>query len=311
LNHNDAPGGSSQRSASPELTAVRERYELAAPTASEPGVRIVKVTLDGVPCLSAQPRHPTGTAMYLHGGGYATGSAQSSAAFGARLAATSGAQIVLVDYRLAPEYPFPCALEDSLRVYAALLDGKVPGGSRVNEAQFESLAIVGDSAGGGLAAATVLAAGRSGLPGPVGLVLFSPLLDLTLQSGTYLTRSSSDQLVSRDAVQITAERYLQGRVPSDNPLASPLFAHIEDFPPTLLHASSAEVLLDDTLRFSRALALAGIEVELHVKPHLPHVWPICQPELEQSVSTVQRTGAWLRSLWAESRGPACQSNRSI
>jgi acetyl esterase/lipase len=198
----------------------------------------------------------------LHGGGYRLGSSDRSTPFATRLARAAASIVVVVDYRLAPEHPFPACLHDAARVYEAAMEDS------------DTTVVVGDSAGGGLAASLVVAAAMSGVPLPAGLVLLSPWLDLTCAAGTYATRAESDQLFSVASGHQLAALYLQGHDPCD-PLASPAFATLDSsWPQTLVMASTDEVLLQDSLDFTTALALAGVRVTAIFEPERPHVWPI-------------------------------------
>ena len=177
----------------------------------------------------------------------------------------------MVDYRLAPEHPFPAALHDAVGVVVELARHEPEG-----------VVVAGDSAGGGLAAAVVAAAVGSGRPVPAALVALSPWLDLACTAGTFTSRAESDQLFSLASASAAAELYLQGHDPAD-PLVSPLWADLASFPPTLVLASEAEVLLDDALALVAGLARAGRVVEAHLVPDLPHVWPTLLPDHPESV----------------------------
>jgi acetyl esterase/lipase len=259
------------RPAPPDLVARRQAMAGLAGTAPDvAGVAVEEITVGGVTVVRCRPDGARGRVVYFHGGGYRLGSARHSAGFGARLAGAAGATVDVVEYRLAPEHPFPAALRDGAAVYDALID-----------ADPAPPVVAGDSAGGGLAAALVVAARRSGRPRPAGLLLLSPWVDLTVSAGTYRTRADRDQLFSATSASDAAELYLQGHDARD-PLASPVFAEVADWPPTQLFAGGEEVLLDDALALTGALARAGVSVEAHVVAGMQHVWPTLFPDLAES-----------------------------
>jgi monoterpene epsilon-lactone hydrolase len=239
-----------------------------------PGTTAQDESIGGVACVVCRPAAPTSTVVYLHGGGYRLGAARSWVSFATSLAAAADTQVVIVDYRLAPEHPFPAALHDAAAVYEALQSDHVG-----------PLFVAGDSAGGGLAIALTVAAGQAGLPLPDGLIALSPWADLTLRSETFATRAESDQFFPRDSAAEAAESYLQGADPLD-PLVSPLLADLANFPKTLLFAGGAETLLGDGLSLSHALVTAGASVEAHFPAGMQHVWPTLFPELPESIDAL-------------------------
>ena len=204
------------------------------------------------------PGPPTAIVLHLHGGAFRTGAPETVAPFAAALAARCMVTVVCPAYRLAPEHPYPAGLNDVRAVLQALQrDGKRP------------LVLSGDSAGGGLAASLTSLAVTAGAP-PDRLVLISLWLDLTLASNCYEENAGTDPLFSRAAAQAAAELYLQGASPHDA-LASPLFADLSDFPPTLISVGSGEVLADDSRRFHAGLTSAGVEAVLCEIADMEHV----------------------------------------
>ena len=263
---------SSGESPSPELVARRSAFVAAD---RPPGGAVEERSFGGAPCVVCQTGLARATLLWFHGGGYRMGSATHSVPFGLRLAEATASRVVLVDYRLAPEHPFPAALHDAAAAYDALT-GAWP----------EPLLVGGESAGGGLAAALVVAAGRAGRPSPAGAVLLSPWVDLTVTAPTYRSREVSDALFSAASAAEAAGWYLQGW-PPDDPLASAAFADLQGFPPTALFASTDEVLLDDTRRLAHGLAEVGTEVVVHLVPGVPHVWPTLWPDDQRSVDALE------------------------
>jgi monoterpene epsilon-lactone hydrolase len=239
--------------------------------------------VDGVVC---RPPDPVGVLVHFHGGGYRLGSALYSAAFGARLAMATSCTVVVPEYRLAPEHPFPAALHDAAAVYDAVL-----------EAADAPVFVGGDSAGGGLAAALAVAGARAGRPAPRGLLLWSPWLDLRAEAPSFASRAETDLLFSRQSAAAAAASYLQG-VDAAEPLASPLLAEVRGLPPTLVFAAEDEVLLDDSLSFAVALAHAGVPVETHFVPGVQHVWPVIAPDHPESTAAVAAAGRFVARLVA-------------
>ncbi len=193
--------------------------------------------------------------------------------------------MVLVDYALAPEHPFPAGLHDAIHVYDAV------------RAETSSLPVLvgGDSAGGGLATSLVVAALAAGLPLPSGVILFSPWLDLTVSADSYASRARSDLLFSATSATAAAGLYLQGWDPR-HPLASPVIADLQGFPPVLLFVGSEEVLLDDALALASALSRAGSTVALHSIAGMQHVWPTIWPELRESETSLRLLAAFVADL---------------
>ncbi|MGP0030518.1 MAG: alpha/beta hydrolase [Acidimicrobiales bacterium] len=280
------------RAAPKELVARREEVATAmADQPVTPGVEVAEDSLGGVACVSCRPPAPASTVLYLHGGGYRLGSARSWISFASRMAAAAAAQVVIADYRLAPEHPFPAALHDAATAFEALLarDATPP-------------VVAGDSAGGGLAAALTAVCTRGTGPVPAGLVLLSPWVDLTVTSDTYTSRSGTDQLFGREAAQVAAAAYLQGGDPRD-PLASPLFADLSRFPPSLVFAGGAETLLGDGVDLTSRLVRAGASVEAHFPAGMQHVWPTLFPHLPESVAAVSAMARFVERVTAVRPGP--------
>jgi acetyl esterase/lipase len=247
-----------------DLVARREGAAAMLGGALAEGVRVVPADLGHVGCVIAEPAAPRATLLWFHGGGYRLGSAEGSKVFATRLAAAASVRVVMVDYRLAPEHPFPAAVLDATAVYGVVLD----------DPAWTSVPVLagGDSAGGGLAIALAVACRDSGVTGPAGLVLASPWADLTNTAASYRSNAATDQLFSLESATQASEMYLQGH-DSHDPLASPVFADPAGLPPALVLTSTHEALRDDSLAVASLLAQAGIAVQLHMVPEAPHAWP--------------------------------------
>ncbi|HLG89435.1 MAG TPA: alpha/beta hydrolase [Alphaproteobacteria bacterium] len=268
----------------PDAALMQRRAEAVEFQKSQPvapDVSIGEAPFGGVRCLVCEPPVRRATILYLHGGGFRLGSARGWTGFASRLAVTAEARIVVVDYRLAPEWPFPAALHDAASVYQALV-----------EENAGPLFVGGDSAGGGLAASLAVAC-RNQAQMPRGLILLSPWLDLTLRSETWSSRGATDRFFPREAAKVAAEGYLQG-YPADEPLVSPLLADLAGLPPVLLFAGEAEALLGDATAFAERLASAHVTVEAHLVAAMQHVWPVLFADLPETQAALEAMAAFVR-----------------
>ena len=223
-------------------------------------------------------RPPSGTAsgtlLYLHGGGYFACSPQTHRPITGGFA-KRGLDVFAPDYRLAPENPFPAAIEDGVAAYRGLLASGIAA---------SNLVIAGDSAGGGLALAILLSLRDAGDELPAATMLFSPWTDLAATGESLRTNTKRDAMFHGDGVAKGAEIYLGAADPRD-PLASPLYAELGGLPPMLIHAGSYEVLLDDSVRLAQRARAAGTEVTMQTWPVVPHVWQLFgMPETKQSMA---------------------------
>lgn len=229
------------------------------------GTHVTETALGGVPALDIavpQADGDAGVLLYLHGGGYAIGSARTGVPLAAALADRARLRAWSLDYRLAPEHPFPAAVDDALAAYRALIDDTDPA----------RVVLAGDSAGGGLALATVLAARTAGLPLPAAAVAFSGWFDLTLSGPSLTGKESVDPVFDTADIREYAGTYLPEDSAAGSPLASPLFADLHGLPPLLLQVGSQEVLLDDSTRLAARAAAADVEVVLEAYPGSAHVF---------------------------------------
>lgn len=254
-----------------DLIPVEERRAnldaLAAGSPPVDGVAVSELRLAGRPAERHDPPSITGpgTVLYLHGGGYVSGSLASHRNFAGNLALASGRVVVALDYRLGPEHPFPAAVHDAVAAVRELqADGPV--------------AVAGDSAGGGLTVAALLALRDGGGPLPVAAVCVSPWVDLSQSGASYATRGEVDIMVSGATLTDMAAQYLQGHDAAD-PLASPLFGDLAGLPPLRIDVGDAEVLLDDSVVLAERVRAAGGQAELVVWPEMFHVFPAFPPEI--------------------------------
>ena len=264
---------------------ARKMYDKAQYVFALPdGVEAEKGELGGVPAEVVTPaEHGAGTLLYLHGGGYAIGSPVSHRHLVGALAAASRTRAFALDYRRAPENPFPAAVDDTLAGYRGLLDaGTAP----------RSIVVGGDSAGGGLTVAALLAIRDAGLDLPAAGVLISPWTDLTNGSETYRTHAERDPLVFQEDIDRWRNAYLAGADPR-TPLASPLHADLSGLPPLLIHVGSEEVLLDDSRKLAERCEAAGVEATLEVWPDMIHVWHWFGEYLDEAGAAVRRIGEYV------------------
>jgi acetyl esterase/lipase len=223
--------------------------------------------------------------LYLHGGGYVIGSPRSHRHLAAAIAAAAGVTALVPDYRLGPEHPYPAAVEDAVAAYVWLLrQGIEPG----------RIVVAGDSAGGGLTVATLLAIRDRGRPLPAGGVCISPWVDLTCGGASYATRADRDPIVKREGVAEMARLYLGG-AEAKTPLASPLHADLRRLPPLLIHVGDDEVLLDDSVQLAAQAKAAGVDATLETWPEMIHVWHWFLPMLEEARRAVSGIGEFVKA----------------
>jgi acetyl esterase/lipase len=227
------------------------------------------------------------TVLYLHGGGYCIGSITTHRQLAANVSSAAAARVLLLDYRLAPEHPFPAAVDDATSAYRFLAGSTDPA----------TLAIAGDSAGGGLTVATLLALRDADVPLPAAGVCLSPWLDLALSGASMDSKAKVDPMVQRAPLQRLAAAYL-GSAPPRSPLASPLFAELDGLPPLLVQVGDAETLLDDSTRFVERARAAGVEATLEVWNDMVHVWHAFAFILPEARQAIDRIGQFLKERWA-------------
>jgi monoterpene epsilon-lactone hydrolase len=248
--------------------------------------------LGGVPVLELgiNGSKPEGTLLVLHGGFYVFGSPLTSADLASNIARRTRMRVISVDYRLAPEHPYPAALDDALAAYRALLDDpELDDPARI--------AVAGESAGAGLAAALLIAARKQGLPMPAAGVLFSPYADLTLSGASMTSKVTADPSFRREAIAVRAKDYAGSADPA-NPLISPIFADLHGLPPLLIQVGSNEVLLDDAVRLAARAAEDDVQVTLEVTPGVPHLFQTFAAMLDEGEAALQRVADFLRTALA-------------
>jgi len=265
------------------LSAQPLPTEVTVTAATLGGVLTAEITVDGI-----EPRH---VVLYFHGGVYVLGDAFLAAELASQVGRRTDAKVISVDYRLGPEHPYPAAVEDALAAYEALLDdGIAPS----------DIAFAGESAGGGLAIATLVNARENGRPLPAAALVMSPYVDLTLAGATMETKREADPLLSPEALHARVTDYTAGH-DAGLGLISPIFADLSGLPPLIIQAGSHEVLLDDAIRLAGVAAGADVEVTLDVTPGVPHVFQAYHPILEEAGEALDRAGRFLSEHLAGSQ----------
>ena len=226
--------------------------------------------------------------LYLHGGGYVMGSPHTHRALAGELSRAAQARVFLPDYRLAPEAPYPAAVDDAVAAVQWLYgQGVAPA----------NLAIAGDSAGGGLTVATLIALRDRQLPLPHSAVCISPWSDLNCSNASYQTRAAADPMITADDITLMAGAYLHGADPK-SPLASPNRGDLTGLPPMLIHVGRDEVLLDDAIVLHEAARSAGVASTLEIWDDMIHVWHAFHPMLPEGRQGISRVGEYLREQWS-------------
>lgn len=221
--------------------------------------------------------------VMLHGGGYMIGSAKGYCSYAADVSRATSARVFVPEYRLAPEHPFPAAIEDAGRVFDAAIADVGP----------LSCFAIGDSAGGGLVISSLWERHRGGAPLPASVVLVSPLVDLTVSNPSYEERAHLDPIVTHQGISRAARYYLDGRGPDEAPAAFPMLSDLSWFPPCLLLVGGAEVLLDDSRNLARKLDREGAVVDYHEYDEMVHVWTLFASFLPEAREAVDRIGAFV------------------
>jgi monoterpene epsilon-lactone hydrolase len=252
-------------------------------------VKVIRATIGDIPCewLLAPGADPEMRLLYLHGGGFVSGSGGFYLAQAAHISAAAKCAVLLPDYRLAPEHPFPAGLEDCIRAHEWMI-ANGPTGPAPSKATF----IAGDSAGGSLTLATLLVLRDRKLPLPAGGIALSPTADLTLASESLQT--VGDPIISAKTMPVFREHYL-GKTDPRNPLASPVFGDYRGLPPLLIQVGEHEMLRDDSIRVTKKARSDGIPVKLEVWPGMFHVFQSHEPLLPEAKEAIDHIADFMRS----------------
>ena len=269
------------------LAEQREGYEaFARGYPAEQGVAVDPVVAGGVPAawFTAPGARGDRVVLYFHGGGYVTGSVTTHQAITSRLSGTAAARVLALDYRLAPEHPFPAAVDDAVSAYRWLLaEGYEPG----------HIALAGDLAGGGLVVACLVALRERGVALPAAGVPISPWVDLTGETGWRAADPATDPMVLAQALDLMTRDYVGGGNPRD-PLAAPIHADLGGLPPLLIQVGRLEILLTDATLLAERARAAGVDVSLEIEEGAPHVWHHFAPRVPEAVEAIGRIGTFLQ-----------------
>ena len=276
------------------LEALRRQDAFLARLVPSPpkGTQTTHIDLDGVKAVAVvTPASLSGRlVLYLHGGGHVSGSPALYGDFTWRIAAATRARTVILDHRLAPEHPFPAALDDAVTAYRALVaDGADP----------RRMAVLGESSGGGLVLAMLLKLRDEGFHLPAAAVALSPWTDLALTGNSLQRNAEADPMLRGSEGARLASYYLAGADPR-TPYASPLYADPTGLPPTLIQVGSDEILLDDSVRMAERMRAAGCQVELEIWPRMPHTWQVWARVLPEARVAIERIGAFVQSKMCDS-----------
>src|SRR5499426_150991 len=269
-----------------ERRAQYDRAERAFPTPPDVSIEIAQTPDQSAEWLTPPGARADAVVLYFHGGGYAIGSPRSHRHLAAAIARAAGTRALLLDYRLAPEHPFPAALEDAVAAYQWLLAQGIAS---------ERVVVAGDSAGGGLTLATLLVLRDRGLPRPAAAVCISPWVDLTNSGESYVTKADVDPIVTRDGIEGMTQAYVGGG-DRKAPLISPLYADLRDLPPLLVQVGSDEVLLDDARGLGQRAKAAGVDVTVEEWPSMVHVWHWFLPMLDEAQRAIDVIGRFVRRV---------------
>ena len=272
----------------PTVHDSRTRFEkLVQAVGGETAASVLQVDADGVPAeLLSSGGTSTGRAiLYLHGGGYVIGSTATHRELARRLSVAADADVLVIDYRLAPENPFPAAVEDAVSAYRWLIgQGCEPA----------DIAIAGDSAGGGLTVATLVSLRDQDIPLPACGVCLSPWVDMEGLGESMNSRASLDPMVQREGLVGMADTYLDGADPR-TPLAAPLYADLSNLPPLLIQVGTSETLYDDSTRLAERAEAAGVETSFESWEEMIHVWHLFAPMLDEGQRAIERIGEFVRA----------------
>jgi epsilon-lactone hydrolase len=280
---------------SADVPTMRTAFrDLMAQVPVAPDVQQISVVTGGVPGLevTVDGREPETVILYFHGGVYVIGSAAATVPLVGDLARRTSSRAVTLEYRLAPEHPYPAAVDDARAAYEGLLaQGISP----------TRIALAGESAGGGLAVALLMVLRDAGVPLPACGYLMSPYADLTLSGDTLTGKRELDPLLTPDGLRARVPDYVGG-AEAENPLISPIFGDLRELPPLLIQVGSHEILLSDALRLAARAAISDVPVTLEVTPGVPHVFQAYAGLLDEAGAALDRASDFLRAQLAHAPG---------
>jgi acetyl esterase/lipase len=252
--------------------------------------KVEKVSFNGISAewICAKEAHEERVILYLHGGGYNTCSPNTHRELAAHISMASGAKVLLPDYRLAPEHPFPSALEDATSAYRWLLDTGLTS---------RNISIAGDSSGGGLSIATSISLRDAGDPSPASIACISPWTDLEMSGNSIKTHAIIDPLLNLQILKIWASNYIGDNDPC-SPLISPIYADLRGISPLLIHVGSDEMLLDDSTRIVKKAKSADVDVKLKIYNHMWHVFHLNAKLMPEAKNAIEELGSFLRKHFA-------------
>jgi monoterpene epsilon-lactone hydrolase len=252
--------------------------------------KVEKVSFNGISAewICAKEAHEDRVILYLHGGGYNIGSLNTHRELAAHISMTSGAKVLLPNYRLAPEHPFPSALEDTTSAYRWLLDTGLTG---------RNISIAGDSAGGALSIATSISLRDTGEPSPASIACISPWTDLEMSGNSIKTLAKIDPLLNLQLLKIMASNYIGDNDPC-SPLISPIYADLRGISPLLIHVGSDEMLLDDSTRIAEKAKNAEVDVTLKIYDQMWHAWHLNVRLMPEAKNAIEELGSFIRKHFA-------------
>ena len=279
-----------------EFDVVTLRTTMSSSVFPVPELAKIKgVDVGGVPAewVRVSEARPDYRLLYLHGGGYVAGGVESHRPFAAWISEASRCSVLLLEYRLAPEHPFPAALDDALSAFRWMQENG-PAGESGTTRSF----IAGDSAGGGLALASMMALRDAGDTLPDAAVALSAWTDLALTGDSVKSRALVDPILSPAMMQVLASTYLGGTDPQ-TPHASPLYGDMAGLPPLLLQVGDSEILLDDSTRLAEKAKSVGVQVSLEIWPEMFHVWQGLAPLFPEAQQAIDRVGEFIQSFCSD------------
>jgi acetyl esterase/lipase len=271
-----------------EITQMRKDIDARGSAFGlKPDVTVDKVTANGVSAewTSTPDAARDAAILYLHGGGYVIGSLDSHRHVVAEAGRAAGVRTLAIDYRLAPEHPFPAPVDDTLAAYRFLLSSGIKPGR---------IAIAGDSAGGGLVVGAMLAIKDAGLPQPGCGWCISPWVDMQALGASFTDRSATDPTVQKATIEFMAQTYLGGADPR-SPYAAPIYGDLKGLAPLLIQVGACETLLDDSLQLARVAGMADVMVDLQIWPEMIHVWHLFHPQLAAGRRAIAAGGNFVRN----------------